>query len=155
MLFFLVVIGNHPDNFLFIGREQICDDSYNLQNQFPYPFGHREFHRSVDSLVKQSPYGVIGLKPLDVGKDVVLHQCQAYTRYLRREVPALAFPEPEQPFHFREADFNGPTHGVNLVGSKKSSRVSVERNAFHAPFRSLLQKKSRIFRLAYSASMQA
>ena len=35
------------------------------------------------------------------------------------EVPALAFPEPEQPFHFREADLNGPTHGVNPVGFKE------------------------------------
>ena len=28
------------------------------------------------------PYGFIGFKPLDVEKDVVLHQCQAYACYL-------------------------------------------------------------------------
>ena len=65
------------------------------------------------------PYGFIGFKSHDVGKDVVLYQGQVILVICEEEFLHQHFPSLSSPFISEKQTFNGPTHGINPVGFKE------------------------------------
>ena len=53
-----------------------------MEDELGYGLGEGELDGWVESGVKEWGYGLIGLKGVDVGKDVVLDECEGYGWYL-------------------------------------------------------------------------
>ncbi|NLV52170.1 MAG: hypothetical protein GXY64_02760, partial [Bacteroidales bacterium] len=86
-----ILINKRTEQLAGISRDKLCYFQDGIQDKFPYLVRNGQLESIISGLRKESTNGFVRFKSLHRTKDVVLHQRQGKTSYLRREVHRLAF----------------------------------------------------------------
>ena len=108
-------LNNRRKQFTGISRDYLCDFQDGVQYKFPYPVRYRQFERIAGNVTEECPDSLIGLKPLDRAKYVVLHHGQRKTGDLCREVYTLTLAEVEQLLLVVICHLGSPSHRVCTI----------------------------------------